>query len=50
MVLALGMKPVDPFDGSEIPDKAIWYRVGDCQSPGNALDAIHQAFELAIKI
>jgi len=50
VVLALGMKPVDPFDGSEIPDKAIWYRVGDCQSPGNALDAIHQAFELAIKI
>lgn len=50
VVLALGVKPRDTLDEVRGLNKALWYRAGDCQNPGNALDAIHQAFELAIKI
>ena len=50
VVLALGMKPEDTLRETQTNGEAVWYRVGDCQSVGNAFDAILQAFELAIKI
>ncbi|MEE9420137.1 MAG: FAD-dependent oxidoreductase [Desulfatiglandaceae bacterium] len=50
VVLALGMKPEDTLREAQTSGDGVWYRVGDCQSLGNAFDAIHQAFELAIKI
>ncbi|UCF94421.1 MAG: FAD-dependent oxidoreductase, partial [Desulfobacterales bacterium] len=50
VVLAIGMKPEPLDDLSELLDKTQWYQVGDCLNPGNAFDAIHQAFELARKI
>lgn len=50
VVLALGTRPEMPADEPGLPKHAVWYRVGDCWNPGNALDAIHQAFELAIRI
>ncbi len=50
VVLAIGMQPGVVFDSEDIPERAIYYRIGDCRNPGNALQAIHQAFELAIKI
>lgn len=50
VVLSLGLKPQDISEESLKLDRPVRYRVGDCQSPGNAFDAIRQAFELAIKI
>ena len=50
VVLALGMKPRIVFDAEDIPEDAVYYRIGDCSNPGNALQAIHKAFELAIKL
>ena len=50
VVLALGMRPEDSLRESRSMDDGVWYRIGDCQGIGNAFDAIHQAFELAIKI
>ena len=50
VVLAIGMQPQVAFDSEDIPEQAVYYRIGDSRNPGNALQAIHQAFELAIKI
>ncbi len=50
VVLALGMKTADELTQPELEGNARWYRVGDCVTPGNAFEAIHQAFELALKI
>ncbi|MGD2125789.1 MAG: FAD-dependent oxidoreductase [Desulfobacteraceae bacterium] len=50
VVLAVGTKPdlgIGPSDGA---NQGVWYRVGDCESVGNAMDAIHAAFELARQI
>jgi 2,4-dienoyl-CoA reductase-like NADH-dependent reductase (Old Yellow Enzyme family)/thioredoxin reductase len=49
VVLALGNTPAG--DNINLQGKhAEWYRVGDCSNPGNAFDAIHDAFEVAIGI
>lgn len=50
VVLSLGGRPRPPIAVEAFPEKTSCYRVGDCFSPGNALDAIHQAFALAVKI
>ena len=50
VVLAMGMKPADALMMPESRDGISHYRVGDCVNPGNAFEAIHQAFELALKI
>lgn len=50
VVLSIGLKPQNILEESMGVGKPIRYRIGDCQSPGNAFDAIQQAFELAIKI
>lgn len=50
VVLALGGRPRLPVDFEALPQNARCYWVGDCWSPGNALDAIHQAFALAVTI
>ncbi len=50
VVLSLGGRPRLPIDVAALPKQARCYSVGDCFSPGNALDAIHQAFALAVKI
>jgi 2,4-dienoyl-CoA reductase-like NADH-dependent reductase (Old Yellow Enzyme family)/thioredoxin reductase len=50
VVLSLGMKPDDSIAKGAFPAGSEVYRVGDCTTPGNAFDAIHQAFELALKI
>jgi 2,4-dienoyl-CoA reductase-like NADH-dependent reductase (Old Yellow Enzyme family)/NADPH-dependent 2,4-dienoyl-CoA reductase/sulfur reductase-like enzyme len=47
VVLAIGIKPEPLCDLSELPDDAEWHQVGDCLNPGNAFDAIKQAFELS---
>jgi NADH dehydrogenase FAD-containing subunit len=47
VVLAIGMKPEPLCDLSEFPDDAEWHQVGDCLNPGNAFDAIQNAFELS---
>lgn len=49
VVLSLGNRPADNF-GQQAGHSAEWYKVGDCSNPGNAYDAIHQAFEIAITI
>jgi hypothetical protein len=46
----MGMKPADALMMPESRDGISHYRVGDCVNPGNAFEAIHQAFELALKI
>lgn len=49
VVLSTGGKP--PIRSTEtLPQKSIAFWIGDCWSPGNALDAIHQAFALALNI
>ncbi len=50
VVLALGMQSPLSEQRPDLPDQAMWYRVGDCRNPGNAIQAIHQAFDLAIRI
>jgi NADPH-dependent 2,4-dienoyl-CoA reductase/sulfur reductase-like enzyme len=50
VVLSLGGRPRIPIDAEALPKKTFCYWVGDCWSPGSALDAIHQAFALAVKI
>ncbi len=50
VVLSIGMRPEIGPARLETQAQGKWYRVGDCQSPGNALEAIEQAFELALKI
>ena len=49
VVLALGNTPAGN-DMSPVDKDAEWYRVGDCVNPGNAFDAIHDAFEVAVRI
>jgi hypothetical protein len=42
-----------PEVGSMLPERQrniTWYRIGDCVNPGNAFEAIDQAFDLALKI
>ncbi|MEM5786440.1 MAG: FAD-dependent oxidoreductase [Syntrophobacteraceae bacterium] len=49
VVLSLGNRPaigLEPPPGTS----ARWFRVGDCCNPGNAYDAIQQAFEVALGI
>lgn len=50
VVLAAGMRPAGEELAGAIPAGAEWHRIGDCCNPGNALQAIHQAFDLAIRI
>ena len=50
VVLALGMRSPLSEQNPHLPEKASWYRVGDCRNPGNAMQAIHQAFDLAVGI
>jgi NADPH-dependent 2,4-dienoyl-CoA reductase/sulfur reductase-like enzyme len=50
VVFAIGMQPHVAFGPEDIPEKALHYRIGDCSDPGDALQAIHQAFELALKV
>jgi NADPH-dependent 2,4-dienoyl-CoA reductase/sulfur reductase-like enzyme len=50
VVLALGMNTENELSEPGIKGKTVWYRVGDCLNPGNAFDAIDQAFELALSI
>ncbi len=49
VILSLGNRPADDLTPQTI-GKSKWYRVGDCCNPGNAFDAIHQAFEVAVGI
>ena len=50
VVLALGMRPVNDLAGKEKEIGGTWYLAGDTLNPGNAYNAIHQAFELALRI
>ncbi len=49
VILSLGNRPADGFS-SGTGGGSKWYRVGDCSNPGNAFNAIHDAFEVAVKI
>jgi NADPH-dependent 2,4-dienoyl-CoA reductase/sulfur reductase-like enzyme len=49
VVISLGNRPVD-VSLPQMERKAEWHRVGDCCNPGNAYDAIHQAYEVALGI
>jgi pyruvate/2-oxoglutarate dehydrogenase complex dihydrolipoamide dehydrogenase (E3) component len=48
VVIAMGARPVARFE-KEIKGAHIHY-IGDCRKVGNAMDAIHDAFELAITL
>lgn len=48
-VLAVGTKPNDGLYES-LKDKVEVYRIGDCVEPRKALDAIHEAANLALKL
>jgi 2,4-dienoyl-CoA reductase-like NADH-dependent reductase (Old Yellow Enzyme family)/thioredoxin reductase len=50
VVLALGLKPQNPLADRSLMDHGRCYLIGDCRTPGNAFDAVHQAFELALRI
>ena len=50
VILAIGMQSVVAFEREDLPEGAEYHRVGDGRNPGNAFQAIHQAFELAITI
>lgn len=50
VVLALGMKPSADDLEMRLPGNALYYKVGDCQNPANAFEAIRQAFDIALKI
>lgn len=50
IILAAGVQPAAEQLAAGLPASATWFRIGDCCNPGNALQAIHQAFELAIRI
>ncbi|ABK18815.1 FAD-dependent oxidoreductase [Syntrophobacter fumaroxidans] len=50
VVLALGMRPVDDLSARQAECGGTWHVVGDSRNPGNAFNAIHQAFELAVGI
>jgi 2,4-dienoyl-CoA reductase-like NADH-dependent reductase (Old Yellow Enzyme family)/thioredoxin reductase len=50
VVIALGGRPQTLVAQDTLPKKALCYWIGDCWNPGNALDAIHQAFGLAVKL
>jgi pyruvate/2-oxoglutarate dehydrogenase complex dihydrolipoamide dehydrogenase (E3) component len=46
VIVALGVKP-NPLS---LPDEAKIHYVGDCRKVGNAMDAIHDAFHVAIDL
>jgi len=51
VVLAMGQRPdITLMETNISACKGVWYQIGDCSCPGNAYNAIHVAFELAIKI
>jgi len=50
VVLALGLTPGPDFDDWAAEVGGEWHRVGDCQTPGNALAAIHAAFNVAVRL
>lgn len=50
VILALGMSPENTFAKLEKRDNRVWKHVGDCKSPRNALDAIHDAFNFAMRV
>jgi 2,4-dienoyl-CoA reductase-like NADH-dependent reductase (Old Yellow Enzyme family)/NADPH-dependent 2,4-dienoyl-CoA reductase/sulfur reductase-like enzyme len=50
VVFASGVEPQDRALEESLPSGAKVYRIGDCKSAGDALRAIHEAFELACRI
>ncbi len=50
VVLALGQLPQPDLREWAFELGAEWHAVGDCRSPGNALSAIHAAFEVATQL
>lgn len=48
-VLAVGTKPNDGLY-DELKEKVEVYKIGDCVKPRKAIDATHEAFELALKV
>ncbi len=48
-VIAVGTKPNDGLY-DELKGKVEVYKIGDCTKPAKAMDAIHQAAELALKL
>jgi len=50
VVLAVGTKPNDGLYDKLVDKVPEVYRIGDCVSPRKAIDATHEAAELALKI
>jgi 2,4-dienoyl-CoA reductase-like NADH-dependent reductase (Old Yellow Enzyme family)/thioredoxin reductase len=50
VVLSPGVTPNEEGFPLEALEHGTWYRIGDCHSPGNALKAIHAAFDLATRL
>lgn len=48
VVLALGLTPGPDFSNWAAEVGGEWHWMGDCQTPGNALSAIHAAFNVAV--
>jgi len=49
-VLAVGTKPNDGLYDELVGKVAEVYKIGDCVNPRKAIDATHEAADLALKI
>ena len=50
VVLGLGTRPNESLKIPTEPTRGEWFAVGDCHCLGNAMDAIHAAFDVAARI
>ncbi|MBU1669737.1 MAG: FAD-dependent oxidoreductase [Actinobacteria bacterium] len=52
VVIAAGSRPDDSLEAAltEIPESIEVHKIGDCEKPRKALDAIHEAFNLALTL
>ena len=50
VIMAIGTRPDLNILPPAEPGRTEWHLVGDCQSPGNAMKAVHEAHDLALNI
>jgi NADH dehydrogenase FAD-containing subunit len=50
VVLAVGAKPRNPLHPALVGKVRQLYSIGDCEAPRKMLEAIHEAYEIGMKI